>query len=56
MGFNPCFDGSVARGEIRNVLEVALEKRFNPCFDGSVARGGVTMPVQEEIKMFQSLF
>ena len=36
--FNPCFDGSVARG--RGVCfgnwQICC---FNPCFDGSVARG-----------------
>ena len=36
--FNPCFDGSVARGH-DFFASVELSRRFNPCFDGSVARG-----------------
>ena len=36
--FNPCFDGSVARGFVH--IDVARSPwSFNPCFDGSVARG-----------------
>ena len=39
--FNPCFDGSVARG----LQDLCCAGRqwlgFNPCFDGSVARGSL---------------
>ena len=38
LGFNPCFDGSVARGMLSFVGLISL-LCFNPCFDGSVARG-----------------
>ena len=37
MRFNPCFDGSVARGEL-SIYEMFSAHGFNPCFDGSVAR------------------
>ena len=37
-GFNPCFDGSVARGDTGVSVTVG-PTGFNPCFDGSVARG-----------------
>ena len=37
--FNPCFDGSVARGERLMLSRRKPLKCFNPCFDGSVARG-----------------
>ena len=36
--FNPCFDGSVARGAYSDWLMYSSQC-FNPCFDGSVARG-----------------
>ena len=36
--FNPCFDGSVARGPDAP-RPFGCSTRFNPCFDGSVARG-----------------
>ena len=35
--FNPCFDGSVARGRSRG-FTIGSTRGFNPCFDGSVAR------------------
>ena len=37
--FNPCFDGSVARGDHCATEVVKAGSGFNPCFDGSVARG-----------------
>ena len=36
--FNPCFDGSVARGLCAGAVR-CIGRCFNPCFDGSVARG-----------------
>ena len=39
LGFNPCFDGSVARGRSSQPLGAGVLASFNPCFDGSVARG-----------------
>ena len=41
-GFNPCFDGSVARGNDPFKVMYNLIPGFNPCFDGSVARGAET--------------
>ena len=45
-GFNPCFDGSVAR--VCVICKRAYDYDcFNPCFDGSVARvrrSGVLIP------------
>ena len=41
--FNPCFDGSVARGLI-SAAKYLLCSSFNPCFDGSVARGPCNTP------------
>ena len=40
-GFNPCFDGSVARGVPIQSRPGRSIRGFNPCFDGSVARGEV---------------
>ena len=37
--FNPCFDGSVARGSDSHAYARPRKQGFNPCFDGSVARG-----------------
>ena len=46
--FNPCFDGSVARGRGRSSRLRARRSGFNPCFDGSVARGaGVDEAVRD---------
>ena len=38
ISFNPCFDGSVARGSWPS-SRARRSAGFNPCFDGSVARG-----------------
>ena len=54
--FNPCFDGSVARGGQQVHCEFA-PYGFNPCFDGSVARGDQSpLSVATARIMFQSLF
>ena len=39
LSFNPCFDGSVARGWTTRRCCGWKSRCFNPCFDGSVARG-----------------
>ena len=54
-GFNPCFDGSVARGKEVHVCG-DLHLGFNPCFDGSVARGRLSRLVFPADGQFQSLF
>ena len=41
--FNPCFDGSVARGNCIRQCKLCIMPGFNPCFDGSVARGICSM-------------
>ena len=54
--FNPCFDGSVARGPAV-LCGGRRDRSFNPCFDGSVARG-LDPLIQGDFlhRLFQSLF
>ena len=51
--FNPCFDGSVARGVTR-ASRISSRACFNPCFDGSVARG-VYAPVDQTSQLVSIL-
>ena len=55
-GFNPCFDGSVARGRTVRPWRCSLKIGFNPCFDGSVARGADGDTGRMIAMRFQSLF
>ena len=55
--FNPCFDGSVARGRCTGHAFRIAGSSFNPCFDGSVARGRLLRSkVKKLVPGFQSLF
>ena len=55
LGFNPCFDGSVARA-CADFLTCAWSEGFNPCFDGSVAREANFRAITGKTLLFQSLF
>ena len=55
VGFNPCFDGSVARASCFSSRAI-YEPCFNPCFDGSVARGSSGSLNPPGLFRFQSLF
>ena len=53
--FNPCFNGSVERGQ-RVAHDQHAVVGFNPCFNGSVERGLFFDFDVLHRKMFQSLF